>query len=115
MKRELFENVKVIPGGTGVVINRTGFLSAVLAISAATAGNAKIKIEHADANDGEFVELNDPFAGVTGPVKDVAVEAGMTANVCIDLAGCKNYIKISTEGLTAECAVVLGDPASAPV
>lgn len=119
MKRELFENVKVIPGGTGTVIDRTGFLSAVLGISAKEADTVKIKVEHADTAEGTFEVLDDPFAGVTGALKDIAIEDGVTVNVCIDLVGCRQYIRISAEGSvegqTISSAVVLGDPAKAPV
>lgn len=119
MKRELFENVRIIPGGTGVAINRAGFLSAVLGVSASVADTLKIRIEHAGTAGGEFAELNDPFAGVTGPVGEISIEADTTANICIDLAGCKDLVKISVEG-SAEgqkisSAVVLGDPEVAPV
>lgn len=131
MKRELFENIKVIPGGTGVVIDRTGFLSAVLGANVAAAGTLKIKLEHSDAEDGEFKELDDQYAGVTGSLKAVDVEAREVVNIDIDLLGCKNFIKITVEETAAQdtgeqgaadaetakntYAVVLGDPAFAPV
>ncbi len=117
MKRELFENVKVIPAGAGAVIERTGFLSAVLGINAPADGKLEIRVEHSDTEDGEFVALDDPFAGVTGEIKDIDVGAGTVTNICIDLIGCKNYVKISVEGgeTGASCAVALGDPVAAPV
>ena len=119
MKRELFENVKVIPGGTGAAIDRTGLLSAVLGFSAKAADTVKIRVEHADTADGTFEVLDDPLAGVTGALKDVTVEAGETVNICIDLIGCRQYVKISVEGSaegqTISSAVILGDPAKAPV
>ena len=52
MKRELLQNVKAIPYASGDVIDRTGFLSAVVAVSALAAGNVKLAITHADASDG---------------------------------------------------------------
>ncbi len=119
MKRELFENVKVIPGGTGAAIDRTGFLSAVLGVSAKAADTVKVKVEHADTADGVFKVLDDPFAGVTGALQDVIVEADETVNICIDLIGCRQYVRISVEGSaegqTISSALVLGDPATAPV
>lgn len=119
MKRELFENVKVIPGGIGVAVDRTGFLSAVLGVSAKEADTLKIKVEHADTADDTFVALDDPFAGVTGALQDVTVEAGENVNICIDLIGCKDYVRIgvdgSAEGQTVSSALILGDPAAAPV
>ena len=119
MKRELFENVKVIPGGTGAVIDRAGFLSAILGVSAKKADTLKIKVEHADQATGTFVVLNDPFAGVTGALKNITVNDDETVNICIDLIGCKQYVKISVEDSAAEqtinSALILGDPATAPV
>lgn len=116
MKRELFENVKVIPGGTDVVIDRTGFLSAVFGANVTTTGTLKVKLEHADAEDGEFAGVDDPYAGVDGPLKEMEAAAGSMVNIDIDLLGCKNFVKITVEGTAeATCAVVLGDPAVAPV
>lgn len=119
MKRELFENVRVIPGGTGAAIDRAGFLSAVLGISAKVADTLKIKVEHADTADGTFTALDDPFVGVTGALGDVGVKAGETVNICLDLIGCKEYVKISVEGSATgqeiSSALILGDPAAAPV
>lgn len=116
MKRELFENVKVIPGGTDAVIDRTGFLSAVIGANVTAAGTIKVKLEHSDAEDGEFTELDDPYVGVSGNLKEIEVEAGDMVNIDIDLLGCKNFVKITVEGTAeATCAVVLGDPAVAPV
>ncbi len=119
MKRELFENVKVIPGGLSAAIDRTGFLSAVLGVSAQAEDTLKIKAEHSDTENGEFTEIDDQFIGITGALEDVAVGEGQTVNICIDLLGCKRYIKLSVEG-SAEgqalsSAVALGDPATAPV
>lgn len=119
MKRELFENVRVIPGGTGVAIDRTGFLSAVLGISVKKADTLKIKVEHADTSTGTFEVLDDPFVCVESSLEDVAVNADETVNICIDLIGCKQYVKVSvvgsTEGQTISSALVLGDPSTAPV
>lgn len=119
MKRELFENVRVIPGGTGAAVDRAGFLSAVLGISAKAADTLKIKVEHADTVDGTFAAPNDPFVGVTGALKDVDINAGETVNICLDLIGCKEYVKISVEGSATgqeiNSALILGDPATAPV
>lgn len=119
MKRELFENVKVIPGGIGAAVSRAGFLSAVLGVSVKAADTLKIKVEHADTADDTFYVLGDPFVGVTGALQDIVVEAGETVNICIDLIGCKDYVKISVEGSaegqTVSSALILGDPAMAPV
>ena len=119
MKRELFENVKVIPGGIGTVIDRDGFLSAVIGISASVDENIKLKLEHADTETGTFEELEDPYAGVNGELKDITIGEGNTANICIDLAGCKRYIRFNVEGNASgqetSSAVVLGHSEKEPV
>ena len=42
MKRELYNNVKLIPGGTAVAIDRSGFLSAIVAASVTAAADGAI-------------------------------------------------------------------------
>lgn len=131
MKREVFENIKVIPGGTDMVIDRGGFLSAVLGISVSageadageadagdtdTSGTISVKMEHCDTEDGTFEEVADPFIGLTGPLKEFEAEAGDIVNIELDLIGCKQYVKITvTTTAPVESALVLGDPAIAPV
>lgn len=118
MKRELFENVKVVPDGVGVVIDRFGFLSAVLGISVAVAVNESLELEvqHCDTESGAFEPVEDSHIGVDGTLKEQTVNAGDMLNVDIDLLGCKQYIKIvATTGATATYALTLGDPALAPV
>lgn len=118
MKRELFENVKVIPDGVGVVIDRSGFLSAVLGISVTAAVNESLKLEvqHCDTESGTYEPVEDSHIGVDGILKEQTVNAGDMLNVDIDLLGCKQYIKImATTNATATYALTLGDPAQAPV
>lgn len=119
MKRELFENVKVVPGGNGAVIDRGGFLSAIFGVSVSAKDTIKVKVEHADTDTGTFEELEDSFAGVNGALKDVEIAEGDTANIYIDLVGCKRYVRFSAEGSASgqevTVAVVLGDPGTAPV
>ena len=69
MKRELLQNVKAIPYASGDVIDRTGFLSAVVAVSALAAGNVKLAITHADASDGTFEAVTDERLVVGGPAE----------------------------------------------
>lgn len=124
MKRELFENVKVIPGGTAAVIDRSGFLSAIIgaAVDAPEEGKeAGLKklsftVTHADAEDGEYAPVADPYIGINGPLGEISVSEGGIVNVEIDLLGCKRYLKItpSTDAATVNYAVVLGDPTKAP-
>ena len=112
MKRELYNNVKLIPGGTAVAIDRSGFLSAIVAASVTTAADGQkvaFSVTHCDTQDGEFVAVDDDHIGIDGPLRDML-------NVDIDLLGCKQYIKITpTTEATVVYAVVLGDPAQAPV
>lgn len=125
MKRELFENVKVIPGGTAVVIDRSGFLSAIIGAAVAAPEDGKeanlkklsFTVTHADAEDGEYTPVDDPYIGINGPLKEISISEGETANVEIDLLGCKRYLKImpSTDAAAVGYAVVLGDPEKAPV
>lgn len=77
MKRELFNNVKVIPGGTAAAIDRSGFLSAVLAASVTSATEGQtlaITITHCDTQDGDFVEVEDSHIGIDGALRETAVK-----------------------------------------
>lgn len=126
MKRELIQNVKAIPYTSGEVIDRTGFLSAVVAVSALAAGNVKLEVTHADTASGTFESVSDErlMVGGANEVKDL--KADDIANFDLDLLGCKPFIKITLSGTaaatgsgdaakTAACAVVLGDHYAQPV
>lgn len=126
MKRELIQNVKAIPYTSGEVIDRTGFLSAVVAVSALAAGNVKLEVTHADAADGTFEAVTDTGLVVCGPSEVTDLKAADIANFDLDLLGCKHFIKINLSGTaaatgsgetakTAACAVVLGDHHAQPV
>lgn len=117
MKRQLFETIRVIPGGVGAVINRSGFLSAVLAInvSAGTDEELEVTVQHCDTEGGTFEDVKDSHIGVEGTLRKVIVSANDLANMDIDLIGCKEFIKITvTTSATATYALCLGDPAQAP-
>lgn len=136
MKRELFDNVMVIPGASGAVIDRHGFLSAVFAADVGsftgdpTGASLSIKVEHCDTANGSFAavpdkKLDPEHASEGGVLPAVAVAADETVQFNLDLLGCKRYIKITPtitfEGGTspaagsAAYALVLGDAAEAPV
>ena len=136
MKRELFDNVMVIAKASGAVIDREGYLSAVFAADVGsftgnpTGATLSIKVEHCDTDSGSFVavpdtKLDPEHTSVEGKLPDIAVADGDAVQVNIDLLGCKRYIKItptiSFEGGTSPAAenaadaLVLGDPAEAPV
>ena len=138
MKRELLQNVKVIPYTSGAVLDRSGFLSAVMGIKISSiTGNPDsckivLKIEHCESEEEDFVPVTDTMVALSetamsetaGTLKGITVEEGETLNVDLDLLGCKDFIKITTnyefEGgtdpkATASCAVVLGDKNFSPV
>ena len=136
MKRELFDNVMGIANASGAAIDREGYLSAVFAADVGsftgepTGATLSIKVEHCDTDSGSFVavpdtKLDPEHTSVEGKLPDIAVADGDAVQVNIDLLGCKRYIKItptiSFEGGTspsagsATYALVLGDPAEAPV
>lgn len=49
MKRALFDTVTVLPFASGNVVDRTGYESAVLAVTVEASQTATIKVETADA------------------------------------------------------------------
>lgn len=122
MKRTLLQNVKVQPYASGDVINRKGFLSAIIAATIATAGALTITITHSD--DGTtFVPVTDkkvfPETDTTGgALTTEALEKDAIINVDIDLLGLKNFVKITASGTAATdttFAVALGDSDAQPV
>lgn len=136
MKRELFDNVTVIAGASGTVIDRKGFLSAVFAADLGTfagdpdSASLSVKVEHCDTEEGTFEavldnRLDPEHTVENGTLPVMPVDAGANVQLKLDLLGCKRYIKItptvSFEGGTnpsagsAAYALVLGDPAEAPV
>ena len=111
MKRNLIQNVKAIPYTSGEVIDRTGFLSAVVAGATVRGTSEAVKDERL-------------VMGGADEVKDL--KTGDIANFDLDLLGCKNFIKVTLSGdaaasgsgdsaKTAACAVVLGDHHTQPV
>ena len=125
MKRELFQNVTAIPYTSGDAIDRSGFLSAVVAVKAAAAGDVKVVITHSDTTTGTFEAVSDEKLFIGGD-EAKGLKADETADFDIDLVGCKQFIKVTLSGTaaatgsgdtaeTAACAVVLGDAAEQPV
>lgn len=122
MKRTLLQNVKVLPYTSGAVIERKGFLSAIVAATIATAGALTLTIVHSD--DGtNFVPVTDknvfPEAPtVNGVFTTAALEKDAVVNLDVDLLGLKDYVKITATGDAAAdvaLAVALGDSNSHPV
>ncbi|MDR1465435.1 MAG: hypothetical protein LBJ11_09080 [Oscillospiraceae bacterium] len=119
MKRELLENVKVLPVTSGsTVIDRAGFLSAVLGVTAT--GATTVTVAHCDTEDGTFEPVKDTrlFGDGTKVADDGSVsaviptEADDLLNVGIDLVGCKQFIQFTAAGAFA---LALGDSIAQPV
>lgn len=114
MKRELIENVKVLPYTLDTAIDREGFLSAVLAVSVSEGTTAKVAITHCDTDNGSYEAVPDDFV-VVGK-DEVSFTGTPLLNFDIDLVGCKRYIKINVTGpSSATYALVLGDASGVPV
>jgi hypothetical protein len=121
MKRETLQNVKVLPLVSGeTVVDTLGFDSAVIGVTAAAA-TVTVTIEHGDTADGTFLPLDDTMLfgeettvnKATGAVSAVVTATvGEVVNVCADLAGAKQFIKVTCNGANA---IVLGDARYQPV
>jgi len=134
MKRELIENVIVLPYASAGVIDRRGLLSGVFAASISgiegdpTAAKLKIAITECDTSDGDFAAPNDTHIIVGGvdewTIDLTATTPALAVNVDLDFSGCKRYIKITatvtltggtTPSSTNAYAIALGDSAEQPV
>jgi hypothetical protein len=130
MKRELIENIKVIPYTSGAVIDRSGFLSGILGLhinppsGSPSAAAVTVALTDSDASDGTFEPAADTLAVIGGNALDIDLTAGLDANIDIDLVGVKRFIKLTATtsftggtapAATASYAVALGDPSVAPV
>lgn len=126
MKRELLKNVMVLPYASGSVVDREGFLSAVLGVSAVAAGDLKVTVTHSDTADGTFTDVTDKVLFIDNLDEATGLKVNGVANFDIDLVGCKQFVKFTLSGAaaatgsgetakTASCAVVLGDPYTQPV
>lgn len=127
MKRALFESVKVNAYSSGSVIDRDGFLSAILAAKltsisgSPTGAKLTVAITECDTENGTFTSCADSLALVGGSEFEVDMTAStpsLEVNIPVDLIGCKRYIKLTgtityTGGTTPSCtaayAVALGD------
>ncbi len=134
MKRELIENVVVLPYTGAGVIDRRGFLSGVFAAiisgieGSPTAAKLSIAVTECDTSNGTFTNVSDPRVIVDGvdewDIDLTATTPALAVNVDLDFSGCKRYVKITaTVTLTAGTnptstnayAVVLGDSVEQPV
>ena len=119
MKRGLIQNILPIPQGEAEeAIDRSGFLSAVVAVKPKSSGELTVEVSHADTAEGDFKPVTDPGLYVNGAsVADVA--EGDLVLFDLDLVGCKPFIKVKLSGAglgdSAPVTVVLGDAAETPV
>lgn len=121
MKKALFDTVAIMPYGSGTVIDRRGYESAVLALTVAASQTATVKIEHCDTEDGTFEVVHDERVFVDNPVTETGeasikndTEDEILANLDVDLIGCKAFIKMTVTTGTAG-ALALGDATDYPV
>lgn len=128
MKRSILCNIKVIPATDGKLIDRQGFLSAVLGAEVtAINGNPEsvslnVEVLTGDSADGTDLALTTDPLVIMGDAGDI-YGLGLY-NVDIDLVGCKRYVKLvptpvfsggTTPGISADYAVALGDNNIQPV
>ena len=117
MKRELFDNVKVLPYTSGAAIDRQGFLSALLTASVSVGTKISVAVTLCDTESGSYVAAPDGVL-LKGAV-DTDLTAPATVGYQLDLAGCKRYVKITAtltgSSATATYALALGDAAAAPM
>lgn len=115
MKRALFDTVTVLPFASGNVVDRTGYESAVLAVTVEASQTATIKVETADSTAGPYEPVKDSRIFVDNPVNEDGeavieneAEAQAVANLDIDLIGCKSCVKITaTNGTIGALALVM--------
>ena len=65
MKRALFDTVTVLPFASGNVVDRTGYESAVLAVTVEASQTATIKVETADSTAGPYEPVRTAASSLT--------------------------------------------------
>lgn len=136
MKRALLENVKVTPYTSEDVIDREGFLSAVLGVlvgsptGSPTGMSVKVTFTESDEESGSYTPVADKKLVLDHTLDEGKLELETDAagsqliNVDLDLVGCKRYVKAKVEmvcsggtspSCTATCALVLGDASEMPI
>lgn len=120
MKRELIQNVEVQPYTSGDIIDRTGYLSAIIGATVAAGGTVTVTATHCDTEDGTFEAVDDklvfPEKATEGGVYSFTneAEADGVVNIDVDLVGLKPFVKFTVDGATA-LAIALGDHYVQPV
>lgn len=122
MKRELIQNVKVLPYTSGDAIDRTGFLSGVIGAVIGTAGALTLTVTHSD-DDTSYEAVTDKLVfpekqteGGTFTTEELAKSD--IVNIDIDFVGLKNFVKVTASGAAATgttLAIALGDKHVQPV
>lgn len=137
MKRALIQNVKVTPYTSEDVINREGFLSAVLGVLVGTPTDTptgmavKLTVTESDEEAGSYTPAADKLIPIDkaldadGAISvDTDAAGGALVDFDLDLVGCKQFVKIkfeivctggSTPSCTATAALALGDASEVPV
>lgn len=136
MKRELLQNVKVTPYTSEDVIDREGFLSAVLGVlvgkptGTPTGIKVKVTFTESDEESGSYTPIADKKLVIDHTIDEGVLELETDAagsqlvNIDLDMVGCKRYVKAKVEmvctgdsspSCTATCAFVLGDPEQMPI
>lgn len=126
MKRELLQNVKILPYTSGNALDTTGFNSVVIGAVAGNDGTLTITITQSDSKDGVYEEIKNKqiFIDKTshkdnaGVIDIENITSGNEINVNVDIIGLKNYIKITATGDASTgtaLAVVLGDSNCQPI
>lgn len=116
MKRELLNNVKVQPVNQNTIIDREGFLSAVIGAEIGAEGSLTVTVTHSD-NKSDFSEVKDALVFPEkytqgGTISVDRLKTGEILNVDVDLNGLKRYIKIVTSGTansSTTVAIALGN------
>lgn len=136
MKRNLFQNVLVLPYESGSVIDREGYLSAVVGAVVAPGAEVKVTVEHSDdgktftpvtdelvfpdkRTEGSVLTFTAPTvaaaaAEIGKEVENPDAATGISVNVDVELAGAKRFVKLTVEG-SDSLAVVLGDSSVQPM
>lgn len=118
MKRNLFGNIKAMPYTSGSVVDRKGYLSAVLAASVSAAGTLAVAVTECDTESGDFTAVADERLTMGQDLSSITAAKDALLTVNLDLVGCKQFIKVTvTAGGSAAAtyALVLGDAAAQPV
>lgn len=134
MKRQLLECAQVFPYTQETVMDRLGFLSAIVGIhvlSADADAMATVTLHHSDTDSGSYERVvdarsfldkgqleRDLMGKPLGAFVEIPIKPGELVNVDVDLLGCARFIKIHVEytgTVDASLAIALGDSNQVPL